>query len=336
MRQHLRAAAGAFAAVLLVSACGPRETAAPEPARAQALVDLETLSSDAMEGRYVGSEGSARARAYLLERFEATGLQPVGEDFEHAFPVERPIDFRDPDADRETLTGVNLIGRFPGRSGETGGPVMIITAHYDHLGVRDGEIFNGADDNASGVAAMLAVADMFSETPPAHEVIFAALDAEEGGLNGARALVADSPVPLDRVALNLNLDMVAQNEAGEIYVAGLHHFPWLSPHIDRVEAQAPATVLRGHDSPEWGDQDWTRQSDHFAFFSAGIPFLYFGVEDHEHYHRPSDTFETIPQDRFLDFVRTVQIAARELDGSLSDIAAQHRDALSEPQPSAAE
>jgi len=155
-----------------------------------------------------------------------------------------------------------------------------------------------------------------------------ALDAEEGGLNGARAFIAEPPVDKNRSVFNLDFDMVAQNEAGEIYAVGQPHFPWIAPYLDEIEQAAPATVLRGHDSPEWGDQDWTSQSDHFAFFSEGVAFIYFGVEDHPHYHRPSDTFDTIPQPQFLDFVETLNIAARVFADNLPDIAAQH--AASQP------
>jgi len=317
MRQHLYAAV--LTALALLAACGPSEPAAP--ASLQPLVDLEALSSDEMAGRYVGSQGNALARAYILDRYEAIGLAPVNGSFEHAFPVERPIDFRDPDAERETLTGVNLLGLIAGTSGDDAGPILVITAHFDHIGVIDGEIFNGADDNASGVAALLAAAEAFAANPPRHDVLIAALDAEEGGLNGARALVADPPFPLERLALNVNFDMVAQNGAGEIYAAGQYHFPWLEPYLDTVETGAPqgVTLLRGHDSPEWGDQDWTRQSDHYPFFAAGIPFVYFGVEDHAHYHRPSDTFETIPQAEFLGFVETLVLATQVFNEGLASI-----------------
>lgn len=326
MRQHRTAAFAAFAAFLLLSACGPKDAGgaqAPAQARPQPLVDLERLASDEMEGRLVGTEGSDRARAYLALRYNEIGLEMIGRNYLKTFNFERPIDFRDPDAGRRALTGVNIVGFVDGTSSDEEGPVMVVTAHYDHLGVREGEIYNGADDNASGVAAMLAVAQDFVANPPAHDTLFVALDAEEGGLNGARAFIAEPPVDKDRIVFNLNFDMVAQNEAGEIYAVGQHHFPWVAPYLDEIERNAPATVLRGHDSPEWGDQDWTSQSDHFAFFSEGVAFIYFGVEDHPHYHRPTDTFETIPQRQFLDFVETLNIAARVFANNLDDIAEQH-------------
>ncbi|MEQ9121705.1 MAG: M28 family peptidase, partial [Alphaproteobacteria bacterium] len=84
--------------------------------------------------------------------------------------------------------------------GETpgSGPVIIVTAHYDHLGIRNGEIYNGADDNASGAAALTALAEYFVSQPPKHDILFVALDAEDVGFLRARALIRDPALPLDR------------------------------------------------------------------------------------------------------------------------------------------
>ena len=129
----------------------------------QAILDLCVLSHDVMEGRLVGTPGNALARAYIIDRFQQIGLEPLSDSFEHPFSFQRRIDFRDPDSPRETLDAVNLIARFPAR---TASKVMAVTAHYDHIGPgENNEIYNGADDNASGVAGLLAAAEHLMREP---------------------------------------------------------------------------------------------------------------------------------------------------------------------------
>ncbi|HEY8479206.1 MAG TPA: M20/M25/M40 family metallo-hydrolase, partial [Spirillospora sp.] len=196
---------------------------------------------------------------------------------------------------------------------------IVLTAHFDHVGIgRPDEagdsIYNGADDNASGTAALLALARYFREHTPAHSIVFAALDAEEMGLQGARAFVRTPPIPLDAVVINVNMDMVGRNDAGELYVAGTYHYPFLKPVVERIAERAPVRLLMGHDSPDLPQgQDWTSASDHGAFHAAGIPFLYFGVEDHEDYHRPTDEFDGIQPEFYSAAVRTVLATVLELD-----------------------
>src|SRR5690606_566789 len=141
--------------------------------------------------------------------------------------------------------------------------------------------------NASGVAALLALARHFAASPPEHTIVFAALDAEEGGLRGARAFLADPPPDANAIELTVNMDLVSRNERGELYAAGAHHHPSLRPHLERIAERAPVKLRLGHDSPDLGSDDWTSQSDHGVFHAAGIPFVYFGVEDHPDYHRPT-------------------------------------------------
>jgi len=269
------------------------------------LRDLSILAHDSMEGRRTGTEGIQRARAFLLEEFEALGLVQTDDGY------ELPFTFRST-AGGEEVSGVNLIGivegtDFPER-------FLVVSAHYDHLGVRGNEIYNGADDNASGTAALLALARHFGEQPPRHSILLAAFDAEEMGLRGARAFVATPPIPLSAVVMNINLDMVSRSEVGELYAAGTHHYPFLAPLVDEVAAVASVTLLRGHDTPDLppGD-DWTMASDHAAFHELGIPFIYFGVEDHAGYHDPSDTVENITPEFYGNAVRTILAFLRRAD-----------------------
>ena len=174
-------------------------------------------------------------------------------------------------------------------------------------------IYNGADDNASGVAALIGLAEAFKRAKPQHDVVFAALDAEEIGHLGARDLVRSGYLDASRVALTLNFDMVSRSKAGELYVAGTYHYPQLAPLVDTLVHTAPVKLLKGHDRPELGADDWTDLSDHAEFHKAGIPFLYFGVEDHEGYHQPSDDYVNITHDFFVRSGDTLVMAARAAD-----------------------
>jgi Zn-dependent M28 family amino/carboxypeptidase len=203
----------------------------------------------------------------------------------------------------------------------------VLSAHYDHVGVgrpvRGDSIYNGADDNASGTAALLVIAEAFRRRPPESTVVFAAFDGEEGGRrlrSGAQAFVAAPPVPRDAIVLDVNLDMVGHSAKGELYAAGASHYPFLRPVLDAVAARAPVRLLQGHDRPvPAASDDWTFQSDQGAFHRAGIPFVYFGVEDHPDYHRPSDEVSTITPAFFVGAVRTVADAVRAFDRALDDV-----------------
>ncbi len=272
----------------------------PEVDRDRLIRDLSILSHDSMEGRRAGTPGAERARRFLSLALENRGIPPVPGRRLQEFPLT------------DGGVGFNVLGmirglRFPSR-------YLVVSAHYDHLGMRDGEVYNGADDNASGTAALLAVGDLLVEHPPGHSVVLVAFDAEEAGLRGARAFISDPPVPLDSIVLNINLDMVSHSDRGELYAAGTYHYPSLAPLVSEVAARAEVTLLTGHDSPVGGRDDWTDLSDHGPFHRAGIPFIYFGVEDHADYHRATDTFESVTLDFFVAAVETildfVQVADR--------------------------
>jgi hypothetical protein len=301
-------------AILLVGAgCGGPQPASP-PAAPAPTIDAEslmtvvrTLASPEMEGRGAGTPGGLRARAFIVERFGAIGLEPLGDGF--LLPFEFPAR-----PDGVTTAGANVAGQCAGASPEA--PVIVVSAHYDHLGVRDGEVYQGADDNASGVAVLLALAASCLEAPLRHTAIFVAFDAEEHGLQGARAFVEAPPVPRERIALNVNLDMVSRGDKGELYAAGTHHYPALRPPLEQVASRAPVRLRFGHDRPEDGTDDWTMQSDHGRFHEAGIPFVYFGVEDHPDYHKPTDTAERIDPVFFAAAAETILDALRTLDDAI--------------------
>ena len=204
----------------------------------QLLRDLEILAADDMQGRQVGTPGGEKARAYVIERFKASGLRPFGGDF------AQPFTFTAGRGDAQTeRAGANVVGWIEGT--RTPSRYIVITAHYDHVGVRNGDVFNGADDNASGTAALFALAAHFSANRPGASLIFAAMDAEESGLRGARAFVANPPVDRASMVMNLNLDMIGRDPNDLLYVVGTHQQPFFKPHIERIAAKAPVKLVMG-------------------------------------------------------------------------------------------
>ena len=294
------------------------------PARidpAQVLGDVRTLAGPAMQGRKVGTPGGRMAREYISARFAQLGLEPVfGKSYEQPF---RFVPFRGVKfwrakfwQEQPAIDGVNVAGIVRGTVDP--GRFLVVSAHFDHLGQRDGELYPGADDNASGVAAMLAAARWFKANPPRYSILFVGFDGEERGLKGAEAFLDQPPVPLSQMLVNLNFDMVSRNADNEIFLAGTWANPQLAPLLEPVRMQAKPAIVFGHDHPRpfWElMDDWTQQSDQGVFADRGIPFLYLGVADHEGYHSPSDTFEHIDQAFFLGVVESVLDLLGALDAA---------------------
>jgi len=299
-------------AVLLVLATTSAELQTARIDGARLLKDLETLAADDMEGRLPGTPGSAKARVFIVQRFKEAGIQPIAKSY------ERPFTFRG-GRDPSDRSGVNIVGVVPGEHEPN--RYIVVTAHYDHLGVRNGEVFNGADDNASGVAALLAVAQRISANKPQHSVIFAALDAEESGLNGAKAFISDPPVARDAIAMNVNLDMVARDANNVLYATGTFQYPFLKAYLKDV-AQPPVKLRLGHDGTNAKEDDWSRDSDHYPFHLAGIPFIYFGVEDEAQHHKATDDAATVTKEFFVGAANTILAALRQFDENLEAITAR--------------
>ena len=270
---------------------------------------VTALADPKFEGRAAGSPGGIAARGWIVERFKTLGLPPVAGAYVHPFKYTRMTMNGRQDGD-----GANVLGMCVGTDPKL--PYFIVSAHYDHLGIRDGQVYPGADDDASGVAVILELAAYCVKSPFRHSTVFAAFDAEERGLQGARAFMVKPPVPQERIALNVNLDMVSRNDKREIFIAGTYHYPDLKAPLEAIAKRAPITVLFGHDKPvavAGGVEDWTNQSDHGPFHAAKIPFVYFGVEDHADYHKATDTADKINRGFFVDVAETILDSLLALD-----------------------
>lgn len=307
--------------LLTIMACSPEKKSFDEKAL---LNNLQILASDSLEGRGFSKPGNYKAQQFIANEFKKLNLEtilPTGyiQEFPYTFSGRRrqrmfPIENANKDFSNvpdTTVVGGNVLAQIKGKSDK----IIIITGHLDHLGIRNGKIYNGADDDASGTAALIAMAEYFKNSKPNHTLVFAAVDAEEIGSLGADYLVKNFPSDLKKVVLNINMDMIAHSEK-ELYASGLYHYPQLKKSLENIET--PITLLFGHDDPNNKNlDDWTGSSDHRIFHKEKIPFVYFGVEDHKDYHKDTDTFENINQEFYVNAVKLIIKAIENFDVDLN-------------------
>lgn len=279
----------------------PRDAAAARSARIDTdrmVSDLRELASDRFEGRGAGTPGGRLAAEFVAARFASLGLRRFGGAYEQPFAFDhtsiRAIWRRDRPVVKRFEDVRNVIGYVAGTTRPD--DIVVASAHFDHLGIRNGQTYHGADDNASGTAALLAIAAYVAARPLDETVVFAAFDAEELGLRGAHAFLSALPFPRERLRLDVNIDMISRSDDGRLFVAGTSHYPALLPVVEAGARASAVPVHLGHDRSIFRTgliADWTPASDHGAFHEAGIPFLYFGVEDHPDVHEPTDTADRI-------------------------------------------
>lgn len=262
---------------------------------------VAVLSSDDYEGRRTGTQGAIKAKTYIINHFKNLNVEPLGEVYNQDFSFDKKS---------KTYHGSNVLGLIKGS--ESPEKYIVLSAHYDHEGIRNDKIYNGADDDASGISALFAFAEYLKENPPKHSVVLAAVDAEELGLVGSKYFVDNSIVPRRNIKLNINMDMISRSDKNELFVVGSRYYIELEQAIKSVNPSENITLLIGHDGTD-GKQNWTNSSDHASFYNANIPFLYFGVEDHKDYHQPTDDFENIHPNFYHNAVVTIITVFNALD-----------------------
>lgn len=248
--------------------------------RAELYDHEEILASDAFEGREAGMPGGESARQYLLAALQRYALKPAGSE-----------GFLQPFSDRFC----NVIAELPGSDPALQNEYLVLAAHYDHVGygtprnVRDGpgSVHNGADDNASGTAALLEIAQACTllPRPPRRSLLFIFFDAEEKGLLGSRFWVEHPTRPLDKVKLMINMDMVGRLRLDRIELYGWRTAAGLRPVVTRANSSAGFDI----------EFSWMNRfdSDHAPFFLKSIPVLLFHTGLHEDYHKATDDVERI-------------------------------------------
>ncbi|HAH49923.1 MAG TPA: hypothetical protein DCL80_01070 [Balneola sp.] len=254
------------------------------------------LASDSLQGREAGSANEAIAANYIADHFRDFGLEPAGdnETYFQEFNINTAV-LRNPhagdDVEGEKLLSKNVVGLLQGTGNSD--ELIIIGAHYDHLGYGEfgslyrGEqerIHNGADDNASGTAGVLELAEYFSANRPKKDILFLAFSGEEMGLLGSAYYVDNPTVDLENALAMINMDMIGRMVDKKLMIFGIGT-------ADKWEG-----IL---DSANTGDldlnlvKDGTGASDHTSFYYKDIPVLHYFTDTHADYHRPSDDTEYI-------------------------------------------
>ena len=274
----------------------------PEPDRLFRVV--ETLASPEFAGRR--GAGADKAADYLVDRFRKLGLKGAfAGGYTQDIPGQEP----------GSRIGRNVAAMLRGDDPKLRDEWIILAAHFDHLGVRNGTLYPGADDNASAVAMMLESARCIVEaTPkPKRSIMFIGFDLEETGLYGSRYFVAHPPVPLDRIALFVTADMIGRSLGGfcgdHVFVMGTEHAPGLRPWIERAGRGRKLTVdLLGSDLLV------LNRSDYGPFRTRSIPFLFFTTGESPAYHSPRDVPETLDRPKMTEIARMMyQVVRSALD-----------------------
>lgn len=280
-RATIATAALATLAFAATRAAGP--PARPEPEQGRLRGHVETLASPEYGGRR--GEVAEKARSYLIREFQSLRLEPL---FDGSFTQDVPD--REPGPAIGRNVGAKLVGEDPKLRDEW----VIVAAHFDHLGVRDGVLYPGADDNASAVAMMLEVARCLAESPerPRRSVMFVGFDLEERGLFGSRYFAEHPPVPLARVALFVTADMIGRSLAGVgtdfVFVMGTERWPASRSWIREEAEGKPLRV-----GTLGADLLLVDRSDYGPFRSRRVPFLFFSTGENPCYHSPRDTADTL-------------------------------------------
>ncbi len=327
-----------FAAILFAIgassglACLSTSTASAEEARAKAAalmaadtitkeelkVFVDTLADDTFEGRETGSRGGLASGAFLAKQFTELKLQPAGTQGSFFQPFQG--------------SSRNILGMMEGSDEKLKHEVIILGAHYDHVGYGRagnsygpfGYIHNGADDNASGVAGLLEVVEALNQLPerPRRSILFALWDAEEAGLIGSRFWLSTPTIDLKRIKLKINADMIGRlrNQKVEIYgsrtAAGLRKI--ISEQNQHVGLNLDFTWKMKEDS------------DHWPFFARSIPTLMFHTGLHDNYHRPSDDTHLINVEGIREVSRLMTLTLLELANA--DTLAPFREASKRESP----
>jgi Peptidase family M28 len=267
---------------------------------------LRQVVSDLTAKEFAGRSGAGgqKAAAYLVDRFSAFKFEPLFEgDFLQAIPGK----------DAGTVIGHNVGARLLGSDPVLKKQWVILAAHFDHLGVRNGRLYPGADDNASGVAMMLEVARTIAQSPqaPKRSLMFIGFDLEEAGLFGSRYFIAHSPVPLEQVSLFITADMISRALAGvcetNVFVMGTENAPGLRPWIDQAARGRNLSVgLLG------ADLLVLNRSDYGPFRGKSIPFLFFTTGENPRYHTTDDTPETLDYPKLTAISRTIAQVVRQV------------------------
>ena len=268
------------------------------------------LAHDSMRGRATPSPEIEEAARWIAGEFAAMGLEPGGGG--GAFIQRYSFRPRRLGPDVRPINAPNVAAVLPGGDPELRDEYVVFSAHMDHVGVGEPDasgdsIYNGADDDASGTAAVIEIAEAFASLaePPPRSTVFLLVSGEELGLHGSRAYADAPPEPVasGRMVANLNMDMVGRNWPDTIVAIGKEHSD-LGATLERVNAAHPELGMAAIDDL-WPEENFYFRSDHFSFARNGVPVLFFFNGTHEDYHRPSDEPELVDNEKAARLARLV-------------------------------
>jgi len=275
--------------------------------------DVTYLASDDLEGRAIGTAGEELAAQYIAERFEKFGLSPMGTDgYMQVFNVKKGTNPHEEavigDAEGG-ITGRNVVGYVDNGAERT----VVIGAHFDHLGYgSEGSLYrgeksihNGADDNASGTAAIIQLGRILKNKSKNKNYLLLAFSGEENGLWGSNYFAKNPTIDLSKVDYMINLDMVGRmNDEKTLAINGVGTSPsWL----DKIEAANTDTLKLVTSESGVGP------SDHTSFYLQDLPVLHFFTGQHEDYHKPSDDSEKLNYQGVVHVVRMIERLVLSLD-----------------------
>jgi hypothetical protein len=285
-----------------------------------------TLASDSLQGRETGTIGQFRAAGYCVEAFNENHLLPVFQVdslkggflqkyyftpalvsfFGRMAVVAKRSELSNPplanDDNSQVLFAHNVGGLLVGT--DLKNEIVIVSAHYDHLGKKANQIYNGADDNASGTASVLAIAATFDSLlqqgiRPRRSILFLLFSGEEGGLVGSKYFVDNSPIPMNQIVCDLNVDMVGRTDwqhrkkTDYCYLITGKSDTELKQTIEIANQQTVKLTIDYRYDSENDPSQFFYRSDHYNFAKKGIPIAFFMDGEHPDYHQPSDTANKI-------------------------------------------
>lgn len=261
------------------------------------LDDVRWLASDELQGRYYRSKEAKLAARYIADKWKDAGLSPLQGTSSMFHPVN------------DLRAAPNVAAVWQGN----GEDYVLLTAHYDHLKSRNhgiDKIYNGADDNASGTAALIAIAQATASLQEQLDasIVVVAFTGEEAGLVGSEFFAANPPFPLRNIRGLINLDMISRGESNTIFLEGAPDAPQISLAIDKANQQIGLTIVRD------AYPDWLDRSDQAPFLDRDVPCVFFSVEDHEDYHQVTDHADKILPDLAAKTAQLAFLTAVDLAG----------------------
>jgi hypothetical protein len=240
------------------------------------------LASPELEGRKIQTKGDTLTIQFLVNQFEKMGIKPFFSQYEHPFCAKSIMT-----AQKNELCSKNIVAYVEGTDKKLKEQYILICAHFDHIGKVKSVFFPGANDNASGTAAVLYLANYFAKNPTNRSLIFACFAGEELGFLGSSNFIKDFPQPLNMIKYVINFDMVGRYDLGGISIMGKESSKILDKTVRKISDKEAITIVPS-------GAIFFEGSDHYQFYKKNIPFLCFNTgNDKNNYHTPRDRTDSI-------------------------------------------